>query len=106
MSFSLYGSLPPSKTEKKGEATKQRQDAPSSSLHSLYSSLPPPETNRFSTSSSSSAATTVTAVNTSNTEAPTAPIVPTPVVPVTAHPTPQGKLTRNRRTDSNSTYKI
>lgn len=105
MSFSLYGSLPPSKTEKKGEATKQRQDAPSSSLHSLYSSLPPPETNRFSISSSS-VATTATAVNTSNTEAPTAPIVPAPVAPVTAHPTPQGKLTRNRRTDSNSTCKI
>lgn len=103
MSFSLYGSLPPSKTEKKGEATKQRQDAPSSSLHSLYSSLPPPETNRFSTSSS--VATTVTAVNTSITEAPTAPIVPAPVVPATAHPTSQGKLTRNRRTDSNSIYK-
>ncbi|KAG1456711.1 hypothetical protein G6F56_006770 [Rhizopus delemar] len=46
MSFSLYGSLPPSKSEKKTKDATSSITTENSSKQSLYSSIPPPETSQ------------------------------------------------------------
>lgn len=79
MSFSLYGSLPPSKSEKKSEAAKSTSETKTASTYSLYSSLPPPET--------SQSTTTTTTIK----EASTSTIIEATPLPTTT-PTPQGKI--------------
>lgn len=81
MSFSLYGSLPPSKFEKKSEAAKSTSETKTASTYSLYSSLPPPETSQSTTT------TTTTTIK----EASTSTVIEAAPLPTTA-PTPKGKI--------------
>ncbi|KAG0915128.1 hypothetical protein G6F29_002966 [Rhizopus arrhizus] len=80
MSFSLYGSLPPSKFEKKSEAAKSTSETKTASTYSLYSSLPPPETSQ---------STTTTTTTTTIKEASTSTVIEAASLPTTA-PTPKG----------------
>lgn len=82
MSFSLYGSLPPSKFEKKSEAAKSTSETKTASTYSLYSSLPPPETSQ---------STTTTTTTTTIKEASTSTVIEAASLPTTA-PTPKGKI--------------
>ncbi|KAI7904650.1 uncharacterized protein BX663DRAFT_484762 [Cokeromyces recurvatus] len=76
MSFSLYGALPPSKSEKEAENTKKENKPTNSVLGGLYSSLPPPEsttisqkdtlTNAPTTTATTSSSETTTTTNTSS----------------------------------------